>query len=240
MTLYKNKYRSESHRLPGWDYSSEGWYFLTWVVQDREHLFGEICDDEMVLNQYGLIVKKEILRTVEIRTGFILDEWIIMPNHVHILAGIINDNENNAFHGSQNDSGENHFIDETYGTVETHGNDETHVIDETHGIVDTHSCAYLRNNHAFQNIRTFNIGKINKQKPEFVRLPRSISSFVAGTKSTITTQINQLRNTPYQRVWLRNYNDHIVRDENEFYRIRNYIRNNTKNWNRDNLYDKDK
>jgi len=44
---YKNKYRTTSRRLPGWDYSSNGYYFITLVTQNRECILGEIVDGKV-------------------------------------------------------------------------------------------------------------------------------------------------------------------------------------------------
>jgi putative transposase len=77
------KHHRRSIRLKGYDYSSEGAYYVTIVTQGRECLFGEIIDGEVHLNKYGEIVQKwwnEIpihFPTVE------LGAFIIMPNHVH-------------------------------------------------------------------------------------------------------------------------------------------------------------
>jgi putative transposase len=57
MTLYKNKYRIETTRIHGWDYSSDGNYFVTICVKDRDHLFGKIIKGKMQLNPYGAIVE---------------------------------------------------------------------------------------------------------------------------------------------------------------------------------------
>ena len=42
MTLFKNKYRIEPARMDGYDYSSEGAYFITICTKERECFFGEI------------------------------------------------------------------------------------------------------------------------------------------------------------------------------------------------------
>ncbi|MBI3740729.1 MAG: transposase [Chloroflexi bacterium] len=68
MTLFKNKYRIESTRLKGWDYSSPGLYFVTVCAQNRECFFGDVVNGEMDLSPIGDIVA---------------DEWIVMPNHIH-------------------------------------------------------------------------------------------------------------------------------------------------------------
>ncbi len=83
MSKFKNKYRVESTRLKGWDYSSEGKYFITIVTKHRKHWFGKIVNYKMVLNQYGKILEKEILNTEKVRKNIKIDTWQIMPNHFH-------------------------------------------------------------------------------------------------------------------------------------------------------------
>ncbi|MBI3742464.1 MAG: transposase [Chloroflexi bacterium] len=83
MTLYKGKYRIESTRLKGWDYSSAGFYFVTICARDRECFFGEVVDEEMRLSPIGKIVADEWQKTPIIRANVTLDEWVVMPNHLH-------------------------------------------------------------------------------------------------------------------------------------------------------------
>lgn len=45
--LFRNKYRTQTTRLKGWDYSSSGWYFITVCTKKKEHYFDEIIDAEM-------------------------------------------------------------------------------------------------------------------------------------------------------------------------------------------------
>lgn len=70
-------------RLPDYDYSQEGWYFVTICVKDRKCLFGEVVNGEMVLNEVGKIVDREWNKTSEIRKNVSLDVCIVMPNHIH-------------------------------------------------------------------------------------------------------------------------------------------------------------
>ncbi len=95
MSKYKNKYRVESTRLKGWDYSSVGKYFITFVTKHRKHWFGKIENGEMKLNQYGKIFEKEILNTEKVRKNIKLDTWQIMPNHFHGIFIIENKSEEN-------------------------------------------------------------------------------------------------------------------------------------------------
>lgn len=77
-----------STRLRGYDYSRTGTYFVTMCTNGRECLFGEIDNEEMRLNQLGKIVVEEWLKTKEIRPSVKLDEFVVMPNHVHAILKI--------------------------------------------------------------------------------------------------------------------------------------------------------
>ena len=88
------KYNSEKHhrrsiRLKGYDYSQSGLYFITICVQNRHCLFGEIENDEMILNEYGKIAATEWINTESIRDNIRLHEYIIMPNHIHGIIEIV-------------------------------------------------------------------------------------------------------------------------------------------------------
>jgi len=52
---FNNKYRIESNRLPGWDYSRNGYYFITIVTNNRQCLFGHIDNIRMNLSIFGKI-----------------------------------------------------------------------------------------------------------------------------------------------------------------------------------------
>ncbi len=84
---FQNKYRVELARRKGWDYSRAGCYFVTICAKNKEMVFGDVLgngDEARVeLSEIGKIVKGEWLRTPAIRWNVELDEWIIMPNHIH-------------------------------------------------------------------------------------------------------------------------------------------------------------
>jgi REP element-mobilizing transposase RayT len=69
--------------LQGYDYSQAGAYFVTIVAWQREMLFGEIVNGEMMLNAMGRIVESVWCRLPEHFTNINLDEYLIMPNHFH-------------------------------------------------------------------------------------------------------------------------------------------------------------
>ncbi|HEY4720271.1 MAG TPA: transposase [Anaerolineae bacterium] len=58
----------------------------------------------------------------------------------------------------------------------------------------------------------------------------SLGAIMGNFKSITTRRINQLRSTPGQPVWQRNYYEHIIRHDNELNAIRQYILDNPGNW----------
>lgn len=79
-----------SIRLPGYDYTQSGAYFVTICAYQKECLFGEIVDGQMRLNQYGQIVADEWKQSSVIRKEIQLDASIVMPNHFHGIVVITN------------------------------------------------------------------------------------------------------------------------------------------------------
>lgn len=75
---------------------------------------------------------------------------------------------------------------------------------------------------------------INRRAPtveKFGRpIPGSIPTIVRSFKSAVTLRINTIRNTPGRPVWQRNYNEHIIRDEDELNHARQYILDNPRRW----------
>ena len=82
-----NVHHRRSMRLDGYDYSQEGWYFITICTQDRRCMFGQIIGDRMQLNDAGVMIeswwKKLTGKFPIVRT----DEYVVMLNHFH---GIVN------------------------------------------------------------------------------------------------------------------------------------------------------
>ena len=181
MTSSNPNYHRHSIRLPGHDYSQEGAYYITICTYNRQNLFGEIVNNEMILNEYGEIVRYEWYYSVHIRNEIELfeNEFIVMPNHIHGIVRIIDN------------------VGAT-GWSPTSWSPLQQQLGRPHG-----------------------------------PLKKSLSSFVAGFKSSVTKQINQIRQTPGIPVWQRNYYEHIIRDTDDLSRIRHYIANNPKNWNND-------
>lgn len=83
MTLFKNQYRVESARLGSWDCSTPGAYFVTICTKGRECWFSDIFDGKIRLSPAGQTVAEEWKKTEQVRPNVTLDQWIVMPNHLH-------------------------------------------------------------------------------------------------------------------------------------------------------------
>lgn len=89
MDKYQNKYRIQSARLKGYDYTREGLYFITICTKNREHYFGEIIDHKMKLSNIGVLADvfwheiKNHSKNVE------LHQFVVMPNHIHGILEIV-------------------------------------------------------------------------------------------------------------------------------------------------------
>ena len=91
--LYQDRYNIESIRLRGWDYSSSGFYFVTICTKDRIECLGEVLIDNdgiasVVLSDIGNVVRDGLLNIPAIYANARLDEWIVMPNHIHVIFEI--------------------------------------------------------------------------------------------------------------------------------------------------------
>ena len=96
------------NRLQGYDYSTVGAYFVTLCAQNREPFFGKIMrngttvgvglldDPKVNLTQIGYIVEKHIKEMDEVYSHIRIDKYIIMPNHVHMIIVIANDNNGSS------------------------------------------------------------------------------------------------------------------------------------------------
>lgn len=77
-----------SIRLKEYDYSQDGFYFITICVHGRIPLFGNIVDDVMQMNDAGRMVEKEYLQLPDKYPHVVCHEYVVMPNHFHCIIGI--------------------------------------------------------------------------------------------------------------------------------------------------------
>ena len=77
------------NRLKNYDYSKEGYYFVTICTKDKIERFGEIKDGAMILNKCGQIVKRYWTGIPQYYENVKLGQFIIMPNHLHGIIVIV-------------------------------------------------------------------------------------------------------------------------------------------------------
>ena len=139
-----------SIRLPTWDYSESGAYFVTICTHDRECILDDAAN---------LAILEDVWRRV-IGSGHGLGEFVAMPKHVHGIVWIA--------------------------------------------------------------------------EPDAVGAPSgSLGQIVGSFKSATAKRINNRANTPGEPVWQRNYHEHIIRDEDDLNRVRQYILDSPRKWGED-------
>ncbi len=85
--LRKNR---KLNRLESYNYSLSGYYFVTFCTKDKIKYFGEIKTSQMVLSQYGKIAKYFWQEIPHHYDNIEIDQFIIMPNHIHGIIIINN------------------------------------------------------------------------------------------------------------------------------------------------------
>ena len=85
----QTRYHRRSIRLPNYDYTQNGMYFITICTHNRECLFGDVVGGVMELNDVGSVVQM-VWKSLPSRfSGIELDQFVVMPNHVHGIIGIV-------------------------------------------------------------------------------------------------------------------------------------------------------
>jgi REP element-mobilizing transposase RayT len=232
--LYKNKYRIESTRLTGWDYSRPGFYFVTICTLNHQHFFGEIVNNEMILNEHGIIVKNEWDKTFEIRQQLDSDEYQIMPNHFHCIVHITNRNKHHLQISSTRTKIDTMSQTIHHPTVETPCYGVSGDTTEFSSIpVKTPCYGVSGNTSKFSSLpketpqRGVSTGvqpnnSIKHWKPDV------LGSIIGQFKTQVTKRIH--KNGLFQFDWQDRFHDHVIRNNDELHRIRQYIKNNPKNW----------
>lgn len=184
MSYNPNIHHRRSIRLKGYNYSSSGIYFLTICTQSMNSLFGNISKGKMFLNDAGMVAQSCWMQ-IPLHFPFVcLDEFVIMPNHVH---GII-------------------LIKES--------DDSEQVGVNFCNIVGANECDRVgANNHS-----------------PLRGTSKSIGSIVRGYKIGVTKWFRI--NSDIYPVWQRDYYDHVIKNELELRRIRDYIISNPVKWRR--------
>ena len=200
----KPPHRRRSIRLPGYDYSQPGGYFVTVCTKDRECVFGEVAGGQVRLSPLGQIAAGCLADLPSHFQDVELDEWVVMPNHIHAILVI-------------------------------HGRGTACRAPTTHEpcrAPTTHEPC--RAPTAREPCRAPTTREPCRAPTLNVRFGRPVSgslpSVVGSYKAAVTKRINQLRGTPGTAGWQRNYYEHVICDEEDLRRIREYIAQNPLSW----------
>ncbi|MGN6298501.1 MAG: transposase [Ginsengibacter sp.] len=210
---FQNKYRIASARLPGWDYGWNGSYFITICTKDRECFFGEIVNGEMNLSKTGVIADLMWYEIKNHAKGVELDEFIVMPNHVHGIITLNGEDERPPT--ILNANGDSN-VETRHALSLPQQNDNPPSNENNMNDRETRHALSLPAQQRFQNQ-----GK------------NTISSIVGGYKAAVTKHANRLK---FDFAWQPRFHDHIIRDEQSFQTISNYIINNAQNWSEDKFF----
>ena len=145
----------QANRLPAYDYSKNGAYFVTICTQDRKHILAEIVGDGFPVPKLPGRVAEEMIRQIPIKyAGVFVDKYIVMPDHIHLLLRMT---------GTGNPS-------------------------------------------------------------------PTLGSVVGWYKYQTTKAVNQAESIQGMRIFQRSYHDHVIRNQQDYDEIWEYIENNPKAW----------
>lgn len=166
---FRGKYRRGSRRLQGFDYASNGAYFVTICTKNRTLSFGEIRHGIVGLNPLGLAAHTYWRALPDHFPFVVLDEFVVMPDHVH---GIL-------------------------------------IIDKPHRV----------------ETPKLGVSTAGKGNPNWK--PGILGVIINQYKRACTLSIRKI----YPDFgWQSRFHDHVVRNEEELNRIRQYIQDNPKYW----------
>ena len=209
MAYNPNIHHRKSIRLKGYDYSKEGLYFITICTQNREHLFGEITVGAGYSCPDNDRIKVSRPDT---------DTKIKLNNIGEII--------------------ENEFLNliKKYQNINLH----EYIImpNHFHCIIEIVSYSVGNNENTektgWENLEK--TGRENLEKTGRENPAPTIGNIIGYFKyqtTKIYNEIMDIKNDKFLKIWQRNYYEHIIRNEETYLKISNYIINNPLNWKED-------
>lgn len=216
MSKYKGKYRIESARATWWDYKNDGAYFITFCTHNRGHYFGECKNGMMTLSTMGAIVQGFWYEIPKHFPSVTLGAFQVMPNHIHGILFIDKGNKESPPADAGGDrSGETGRETDVETDLETL---QCNVFTNISGSPDVPENPAIPPTNGFYSRISPKAG--------------SLSVILRSFKSVCTKHIYQaFPDTDFD--WLERFWDRIIRDEEAFITITNYIINNPKKWDND-------
>ncbi|MBO6794374.1 MAG: hypothetical protein JJ895_10725 [Balneolaceae bacterium] len=241
-----------SIRLQSWNYAWPGYYFITICTKNFEHTFGEVQHGIMKLNSFGEIAQQEWIKTREIRDNVLLDEFVIMPNHMHGIIRIIDKGPSRDSVQAYREGSEivrayrdtpvlpnRDMFEFPNRNTPIHPRDKPQLPNrDKPANNDRGKPSYQKSNLPLNDKvvpENPNENNINHQFPKrsFKSPSKNLGAIIRGYKAAVTTRINKSRKVKGMHVWHRNYYEHIIRNEAALHSIRYYIKDNPEKWEMD-------
>jgi putative transposase len=224
-----NIHHRRSIRLPEYDYSQAGAYFITICVQNRQNLFGKIINGKMILNQPGKMIENQWHALQQRFRNIELDSHVIMPNHFHGIIILNNrrrdescihpDNES-PMHpkGHRTDGFRIHPNNESPFNPKDNRRDESRIHPENKSLLHVKGEYQIRPDNHPKGTIDGSIGRI-------------IQGFKLITTNKYIIGVRQDGWKPFAgKLWQCNYFERVVRNEDALNHIREYIVNNPGKW----------
>ena len=198
------------YRIPSaravWHDYNDGDYFITICTKNREHYFGEIVNGKMILNDLGIKLNELIVEIPSHHPYAKTPVYQIMPNHLHLIV----------------------CIDGSRVAVCRDVPNRTDVAGRDVAGRDA-ACRDAACRDAACHVSTTN----NIKMQEIADQCGLLSTAMGGMKSALT---NHAHSNKIPFGWQTRFHDHIIRDQEEWERIANYIENNPASWENDKFY----
>lgn len=224
--MTRNRPNRRSIRLKGYDYTQPGAYFITICTHHRVHLFGAVVDGEMQLNALGEVAYQCWLAIPDHFPHAALDEFVIMPNHVHGILWIVERPPTIVAVGANHDSPTDRRGEKPLAGVK---NDSPPTPTTT--VVGAKDFSPLPSSLP-SPLPSLSPSRV---APRPHGTSKTIGSMIRGFKIGVTKWARQ--NTDIYAVWQRNYYEHIIRNDRALNAIRQYIAGNPARWHLDRYND---
>jgi REP element-mobilizing transposase RayT len=195
-------------RLAGFDYAGQGPYFVTVCTKDRACLFGNVVDDSMRLNAAGIMARDVWLGLPTHYVNVVLDAFVVMPNHVHGILWLAED-------------------DETAEGIREQIGAAPYPVGAGLKPAPGQSGSALKQA-GFKPAPTG-----NDRAPIADARRHALPEIMRGFKTFSSRAINGMRGVAGVPLWQRNYYEHIIRNDIALNHIRDYIEGNSARWSAD-------
>lgn len=206
MNKFQSKYRISTNRLSGFDYGSNAFYFVTICTKNKEHYFGEIITNKVEPHYDAAHIN------INVET----DNYPSFNNNNNFQ------NMNNTHNGASLRMTEIGEIACKYW-MEIPNHYPFVMLDEF----------VVMPNHIHGILYLNPINKTDWTSNKFGPQSNNLGAIIRAYKSSVKRYANQ-NNIEFE--WQSRYHDRIIRDDNEYYAVKNYIINNPENWRLDELY----